>query len=239
MKQGFDMVKPVRSADTVEIVYDEKRQRLFKDLRTRALELIEVLVRQGFDPIVYGSVARGDVRKGSDIDVFVPHVFPSYKIELALRGAKLEPMKREIAVATPWQLPKAHIYIEEDRLITFPLVKPKQLEVEFYYFGGAASSEQVKQAVRVPGVDKRLMLIEPTPKGHVESPVMGKEAEVAKRVGVGIEIVRERVQVLTRREDVGRTGVFIKRALMPNENFEEVFKQLVQSHPEVKVRLKE
>ncbi|MFQ6130286.1 MAG: nucleotidyltransferase domain-containing protein [Candidatus Hadarchaeaceae archaeon] len=233
------MVKPVRSADTVEIVYDERRRRLFKDLRARTLELMEVLVRQGFDPIVHGSVARGDVKKNSDVDVVVPHVVPSYKIELALREAKLEPMKREIAVATPWQLPKAHIYIEEDRSITFPLVRPKQLEVEFYYFGGAASSEQVKQAVRVPGVDKRLMLIEPTPKGHVESPVMGKEAEVAKRVGVRIEIVRERVQVLTRREGVGRTGIFIKRALMPDENFEEVFKRLVQSHPEVKVRLKE
>lgn len=233
------MVKPVRSADIVEIVYDEKRRRLFKDLRKRTLELMEVLVRQGFDPIVHGSVARGDVRKGSDVDVVVPHVVPSYKIELALREAKLEPMKREIAVATPWQLPKAHIYIEEDRSITFPLVKPKQLEVEFYYFGGAASSEQVRQTIRVPGVDKRLMLIEPTPKGHVESPVMGKEAEVAKRIGVRIEIVRERVQVLTRREDVGRTGIFIKRALMPDENFEEVFKQLVQRRPELKVRLKE
>jgi len=233
------MVKPVRAADIVEIAYDEERWRLFKDLRTRALELMEVLVKQGFDPIVHGSVARGDVSKGSDVDVFVPHVVPSYKIELALREAKLEPMNREIVMATPWQLPKAHIYIEEDRSITLPLVKPKQLEVEFYYFGGAANSEQVKRAVRVPGVDKRLMLIEPTPRGHVESPVMGKEAEVAKRVDVGLDIVRERVQVLTRRKDVGHTGIFIKRTLMPNENFEEVFKRLVQSHSEVKVRLKE
>lgn len=239
MKQGFDMVKPVRSADIVEIVYDEEHWQLFEELRKRALELMEVLVKRGLNPILYGSVARGDVRKGSDVDVFVPHVVPSYKIELALREAKLEPVNREIAVATPWQLPKAHIYVEEDRLITFPLVKPKQLEVEFYYFGGAASSEQVKQAVRVPGVDKRLMLIEPTPQGHVEGPVMGKEAEVAKRVGVGLDIVRERVQVLTRRENVGRTGIFIKRALMPDENFEEVFKRLVQSHPEVRIRLKE
>ena len=232
------MVKPVRAADIVEIAYDEERWRLFKDLRTRALELMEVLVKQGFDPIVHGSVARGDVSKGSDVDVFVPHVVPSYKIELALREAKLEPMNREIVMATPWQLPKAHTYIEEDRSITLPLVKPKQLEVEFYYFGGAANSEQVKRAVRVPGVDKRLMLIEPTPRGHVESPVMGKEAEVAKRVDVGLDIVRERVQVLTRRKDVGHTGIFIKRTLMPNENFEEVFKRLVQSHSEVKVRLK-
>lgn len=233
------MVKPIRAADVAEVVYDEERWQLFKGLRTRALELMESLVKQGYNLIVHGSVARGDVSKGSDVDVFVPYVVPSYKIELALHDAKLEPMNREIVMATPWQLPKAHIYIEEDRSITLPLVKPKQLELEFYFFGGAASIEQVKRAIRVPGVDKRLMLIEPTSRGHIESPVMGREAEVAKRVGVGLGIVRERVQVLTRREDVGHTGIFIQRALAPDESFEEVFKQLVESHPEMRVRLKE
>jgi hypothetical protein len=239
MKQGFDMVKPVRAADTVEVVYDEERWQLFKELRTYALRLMEILTRQGFDPIVFGSVARGDVSRGSDVEVFVPHVVPSYKIEIALHVANLEPIEREIVMATPWQLPKAHIYIEEDRLITFPLLEPRQLELEFYYFGGATNIEQVRQASRVPGVDKRLMLIEPTPRGHIESPIMGREAEVAKRVGVGLEIVRERVQVLTRRKDVGHTGSFIQRALVPSESFEEVFKRLVESHPEMRVRLKE
>ncbi len=232
------MVKPVHAADVAEVVYNEERWRLFKELRARTLELMESLVKQGFNPIVHGSVARGDVSKGSDVDLFIPYVVPSYKIELALHEAKLEPMKREIVMATPWQLPKAHIYIEEDRSVTFPLVNPKQLEAEFYYFGGAASLEQVKRAVRVPGVDKRLMLIEPTSRGHIESPVMGREAKVAKRVNVSLEIVRERVQVLTRREDVGHTGIFIQRALLQNESFEEVFKRLVESHPETKVRLK-
>ena len=233
------MVKPVHAADVAEVVYNEEHWRLFKELRARTLELMKSLAKQGFGPIVHGSVARGDVSKGSDVDVFIPYVVPSYKIELALHDVKLEPMKREIVMATPWQLPKAHIYIEEDRSITFPLVKPKQLELEFYHFGGAANVEQVKRAVRAPGVDKRLMLIEPTPRGHIESPVMGREADVAKRIGVGLEIVRERVQVLTRRKDVGHTGIFIQRALAPSESFEEVFKRLVESHPETKVRLKE
>jgi predicted nucleotidyltransferase len=232
------MVKPVRAADIAEVVYDEERWRLFRELRTHTLELMEALSKRGFEPIVHGSVARGDVSKGSDVDVFIPYVVPSYKVELALRDVKLEQMNREIVMATPWQLPKAHICIEEDRSITFPLVKPKQLELEFYFFGGAASFEQIKQAVRVPGVDKRLMLVEPTPRGHVESPVRGREAEVAKRIGAGLEIVRERVQVLTRREDVGHTGIFIQRALAPDESFEEVFKQLTERYPETKVRLK-
>jgi predicted nucleotidyltransferase len=179
------------------------------------------------------------VDEKSDIDVFIPSVAPSYRIELALERAGFKPIRREIVMATPWQLPKAHIYIEEDRSVTFPLVPPRSLELEFYYFGGAASLKQVGESVRVPGVDKRLMLIEPTPRGHIESPVVGKEAEAAKRVGVSLSIVRERVQVLTRRAEVGHTGIFLQRELSPDENFETVFRKLVDENPAMKVRLKE
>lgn len=233
------MVRPVRAADITEVIYDQERWRLFEELREYTLRMMKSLVTSGFDPLVHGSVARGDVDKKSDVDVFIPRVVPSYKIELALREAGFSPVKREIVMATPWQLPKAHIYIEEDRSITFPLVNPKSLELEFYHFGGAAGLEQVERAVRVPGVDKRLMLIEPTLQGHIESPVVGKEAEVAKRVGVSLDIVRERVQVLTRRAEVGHTGIFLQRELAPNENFEAVFKKLVEEKPAMKLRLKE
>ncbi len=232
------MVRPVRVADILEVNYTDKRWELFKQLRQRALEIMEALEKRGIESMVHGSVARGDVDERSDVDVFIPHVIPSYKIELALSGAGFEPSRREIVMATPWQLPKAHVYIEEDRSTTFPLVKPKRLELEFYYFGGAANLEQVKRGVRVPGVDKRLMLVEPTPKGHAESPVVGREAEVAKLVGVGLDIVRERVQVLTRRADVGRTGIFVQRSLAQDENFEAVFKKLIEENPEMKLRLK-
>ena len=98
--------------------------------------------------------------------------------------------------------------------------------------------EQVEREVRVAGVDKRLMLIEPTPEGHVESPVQGREAEVAKIVGVGIAIVQERVKVLTRRANIGHTGIFIKRELAPHESFESVFRELVKNNPSIRLRLK-
>jgi hypothetical protein len=142
-------------------------------------------------------------------------------------------------IATPWQLPKAHIHIDENRLVTFPLIEPKQLELEFYYFGGAVDLEQVEGKIRVPGVDKRLMLIKPTSRGHHESPIIGREAEVAKLIGVSLDIVRERVQILTRRAEVGRTGIFLQRKLAPDENFETVFKQIVKTTPAIKLRLKE
>ncbi len=232
------MVRPVRAADITEVTYDQERWRLFEELRKHALRMMKSLVTRGFDPLVHGSVARGDVDKKSDVDVFIPRVVPSYKIELALREAGFSPVKREIVMATPWQLPKAHIYIEEDRSITFPLVDPKSLELEFYHFGGAASLEQAERKVRVPGIDKRLMLIEPTPQGHIESPVVGREAEVAKRVGVSLDIVRERVQVLTRRAEVGHTGIFVQRELAPDENFETVFNKLLEGKPAMKLRLK-
>lgn len=232
------MVRPVRAADIVEIVYTEDHWLLFHQLRQRAKNLMEALAARGIESMVHGSTARGDVDFGSDVDVFVPRHLPSYEVELALTEAGFEPMKREIVMATPWHLPKAHIYLDEDYSATFPLVKPKPLELEFYYFGGAVDLEQLEREMRVPGVDKRLMFIDPTPQGHVESPVIGREAEIAKRIGVGLDIVRERVQVLTRRADVGHTGIFLQRELAPDESFEPVFKQLVESKPAVKLRVK-
>lgn len=232
------MVRPIRSADVREVVYDEEHWRLFREFRKRASELMRILRSAGFAPVVHGSVSRGDVDKDSDVDVVIPYVVPSFKVELALQDGGFGLMKREIVMATPWQLPKSHIYIEEDRSVTFPLVKPRQNELDFYYFGGAANLEKLEREIRTPGVDKRLMLIEPTPGGHMESPVTGREASVAKIVGVGLEIVRERVQVLTRRVSVGHTGIFVKRSLAPDENFEETFRRLVEANPDMKIGLK-
>lgn len=232
------MVRPARVADVREITYDEKRWSILNELRKRALELMLPLESSGFSPIVHGSVARGDVDKNSDVDVVILHVLPSYQLELTLLKAGLEPIKREIVMATPWQLPKAHLYIEDDRSVTFPLVKPRRTELEFYYFGGAAGADELRKNIRVPGVDKRLMLIEPTEKGHLESPVLGHESTVAKKLGVGLEIVKERVQVLTRRAKIGHTGIFIRRELALGENFEEVFRELMRENPDMKIGLK-
>mgnify|MGYP007109728626 CR=1 FL=1 len=117
-------------------------------------------------------------------------------------------------------------------------MRPRRLEIEFYYFGGAVSVQEVGTGKRVPGVDKRLMLIQPTSRGHLETQIQGCEAEVAKHVGVSVDIVRERVQVLGRRAEVGRTGLFIERELASDESFEEIFKEEVLSNPAARVGLK-
>jgi len=50
--------------------------------------------------------------------------------------------------------------------------------------------------------------------------------------------VLDRVHALLRRDDVGRTGVFIERELMSDETFEMALKKLAESKPEVRRRLK-
>lgn len=232
------MVKPVRTAERKEIKYTNARWRLFRKFRESARELMRALDRRDIESIVHGSVARGDVDKDSDVDMMVPRVVPSYLVELALREAGLQASKREIVMATPWQLPKAHVHLTENRMVTFPLVKPKSLEIEFYRFGGSVDLKQVGGEERVPGIDKRLLLIEPTGRGHIESQVIGREAEVAKLLEVSLDIVRERVKVLTRREEIGRTGIFLQRSLAPGESFELVFRRIAASNSAVKLRLK-
>ncbi|MEM1600523.1 MAG: DNA polymerase subunit beta, partial [Sulfolobales archaeon] len=81
----------------------------------------------------------------------------------------------------------------------------------------------------VPGVNKQLILIIPTEFGHVEYPVIGYEGYVAKVVGISVETVRERVEVLSRRDRVGRTGVYLKYFLRADEGFDEALSTLMKN----------
>jgi len=110
-------------------------------------------------------------------------------------------------------------------------------EHEFYAFGGRLDLDGLKTGKRVPGVDKRLLLIEPSAKGHYEWPIIGRESEAARLIGVSINIVEERVKVLLRRDDIGRTGTYLKRMLRKDEIFEEVFKRITDSDPVVRRRV--
>ena len=188
--------------------------------------------------VAYGSIARGDVSKTSDVDVFMPDPPSSSLLETALNNAGFQIQNREIIQATPSYAAKGYIEVGERRSFSFPLVKLRTVEMDFYRFAGAVDLGQVEQGTRVPGVDKRLMLIEPTPWGHVESSVEKKEGAVANLLGVSVNIMRDRVRTLRRRERVGRTGVFLKRILAPDEGFGEVFSRISSENPAVRRRLK-
>jgi predicted nucleotidyltransferase len=181
----------------------------------------------GATPLVHGSVARGDVSDSSDIDIIISQPVSSYRLELVLGP----PLHRELVQATPSMVLKGHIHLDGDVVVSFPMFKLRSREEEFYRWGGALDSNALSADDRTLGVDKRLVLIEPTDDGHIESGVIGHEHNVAKKLGVSLDIARERVRVLTRREAVGRTGVYQTYTLRDEESFEGVTKRLHDSDP--------
>ncbi|MFX1465640.1 MAG: nucleotidyltransferase domain-containing protein [Promethearchaeota archaeon] len=231
--------KPVLKGDRVEIIYTDDVWKLLKEKRGRTIQIIECLNHYNIRSFVHGSVARGSVSQESDIDVVIPYVIPSFSVELALReGLGINVFqKREIVHATPYHTPKAHILIDELTTVTFPLTALRSREHEFYAFGGKLDLNELKTGKRVPGVDKRLILIEPSANGHYEWPIFGRESEAARIIGVSINIVEERVKILLRRDDIGRTGTYLKRMLQKDEIFEEVFKRIIDSDPVVRRRV--
>ena len=221
-----------------EVRYDEAHWGLLRSLRLRALAVMEALEARGIRCIVHGSIARGDVRPSSDIDIFVPNPPPSALIETALELSGLPIMRRVLIQATPHYVPKGYIELDRRTCVSFPLAKMRPIEREFYKFGGELDLRGLKEGIRVPGVDKRLMLIEPRDWGHVESSIIGRENEVARLLGISIETVMDRVKALLRRDEVGRTGVFLKRELGPDESFEAVLSDLAAENPVVRRRLR-
>ncbi|MFW9864208.1 MAG: nucleotidyltransferase domain-containing protein [Candidatus Thorarchaeota archaeon] len=222
--------RPETLHETREVVYDEDHWSLLESLREKALKVMQKIDDAGMRSFTYGSIARGDVHKSSDIDVIVPYPVSSYKIEVSIgRG-----VHRELVQATPSTVIKGHIHLSNDLVVTFPLFKLMPREEEFYQWGGRVNIDQIHDEVRVPGVDKRLVLIDPTETGHMEHGVIGYEHEVAKRIGVSIAIAQERVRVLRRRNNVGRTGVYLTRPLSEDESFETVAKSLKDSDPAIR-----
>jgi predicted nucleotidyltransferase len=231
-------VKPTRHADYKEVTYTCARWALLNEFRAKAVEVMAALEVFHLQSLVHGSIARGDVNKTSDVDVFIPEVQNSFLVETALEKAKIPVNARLIVQATPSYAMKAHIEVDERTSVSFPLMQMRRVEREFYRFGGEASLSQLKADVRVAGVDKRLVLIEPTAKGHVESSIIGREEFAAKILGISAETVLDRVHALLKRDAVGRTGVFVKRELAPDETFELALKKVSDLNPAVRRRMK-
>ncbi len=230
--------KPVGRGEYQEVTYSSARWTQINALRDKAVKVMAALESSHLASTVHGSVARGDVKAGSDIDIFIAEVQNSFTVEAAMEKAKISVCTRRIVQATPNYAMKAHIEIDETTTVTFPLMEMRRVEREFYRYGGEINLMQLKADVRVAGVDKRLMLIEPTQTGHVESSIIGKEEATASMLGISAETVLDRVHALTRRDNVGRTGVFIKKELQADETFELAMKKLVEANPAVRRRTK-
>jgi len=232
------VVKPTKHADYKEVTYTSARWQLLNQLRSKAVEVMTALEEFHLASTVHGSIARGDVKKTSDVDVFIPEVQNSFLVETALEKATIPINSRLIVQATPNYAVKAHIGVSELITVSFPLMQMRRVEREFYKFGGETNLNQLKAGIRVSGVDKRLMFIEPTDKGHVESSIIGREDSAAKILGISAETVLDRVHTLLKRDTVGRTGVFVKKELAPDETFELALKKLSEFNPAVRRRMK-
>ena len=230
--------KPLRHQDDVEVTYSSERWELLKQLRAKAEPLMLVLEQRHMQPIVHGSIARGDVKETSDIDIFIPNPPSSFQIETTLEQAKILVATRMVIQATPNYAMKAYLEIDAATTVSFPLMDLRRVEREFYRFSGEINLAQLRANARVAGVDKRLMLIEPTDAGHMESSILGKEESVAKTLGVAVETVSDRVRALMKRDAVGRTGVFVKRELAGDETFELAVERLAAENPAVRRRLR-
>ncbi len=231
-------MKPEKRADYREVTYNKTHWTLLQQYRERATHILDALENSHLQAIAHGSIARGDVNPKSDIDIFIPEPQSSFLIETALEKADVPINARLVVQATPTYTMKAHIEIDPTTSVSFPLMHMRKVEREFYRFGGEISSAQLKAGVRMAGVDKRLMLIEPTENGHVESSVIGHEAHVAKLLGISAETVLDRVHALLKRDAVGRTGVFIKKELAGSETFELALKKFAEGNPAVRRRVK-
>ena len=189
---------------------------------------------------VHGSVARGDVDAKSDIGLVVPVTVSTQMIEANLEIAGFKIFSREIAQATPMHSPKAHLLLDPEQRValTIPLSAFRSLEEEFYKYGGKASASELQKDARKNGCTKRLTLIEPSENGHVESSIIGRESQVAEALGIKLDIVRERVRVLERRDEVGRTGIFLKLPVPDGVSFEEALHQESKNNPALRRTLR-
>jgi len=230
--------KPKKHADYKEVTYTSRHWASLGEYREKAARIMAALEDFRLQALVHGSIARGDVNKNSDIDVFIAEPPSSFLVETALEKVRIPVSERLLVQATPNYAMKAYIEIDAKTSVSFPLMHMRRVEREFYKFGGEINFNQLRAATRVAGVDKRLMLIEPTEKGHMESNIVGREELAAKILGVSAETVRDRVRALLKRDEVGRTGVFIKKELASDETFEMVLKKLADENPAVRRRMK-
>uniref|UniRef100_A0A7J3SMB1 DNA polymerase subunit beta n=1 Tax=Fervidicoccus fontis TaxID=683846 RepID=A0A7J3SMB1_9CREN len=228
--------KITRYTDERIITYTKKELEILQTKRDQAKRIMNILKKSGLNSILHGSLARGDVHEKSDIDIALLNPVPSYMVEIALEKLGEKIFERRIVQATPASTPKGYIILDPEELmvVSFPLSKLQTREQEFYKFGGLLTLEDLEKDRRVPGVNKRLELIVPVDFGYKISSIIGRESEVASLLDISIETVMERIRVLSRRDEVGRTGVYIYKILEPGESFEQKLKEIMERNPAVR-----
>ena len=124
-------VKPTRQGEYREVTYASARWEKLRALREKAIWVMSALDAFHLRSLTHGSIARGDVKLGSDVDVFIPEVQNSFQVEIALEKAQIPINTRLIVQATPNYAMKAQIEIDETTTVSFPLMEMRRVEREF------------------------------------------------------------------------------------------------------------
>ncbi len=220
-----------------EIKYNTQIWEIFRQKRKIALELMKAFKR--FNPFIHGSIARGDIKPTSDIDIIIPHIIDEFELIQPLDSIKYEIIERWLVQATPLSGIKANLVLTPEITVTIPLIPFYPRELQFYDFGGKVGLDAVQLGTRVPGINKQLLLIDPTDSGHIESRVTKQNAgQVSKLLGISISTILERIRVLERRDKVGRTGMYLKRLVPPSKSFGQVLKEISSRFPATRRRIR-
>lgn len=210
MKRRIEAVKRDSfTGGVVNVVYSAARWRHLAFLRREAAGVLAALWGEGIRGVVVGSVARGDVHRGSDIDVFVEAGTPHYMVENALLEGGYTIEEVRIVKATPRSGLKITYHLGGGRNVILPVSLENAEEEEFPRYAGSIALGELERGERVCGVNKRLYFIEPVPEGHREWFIVGREAEAAARLGVSIGTVLSRVKHRLRRYRGGRRGLYV------------------------------
>ncbi|MHA2404744.1 MAG: nucleotidyltransferase domain-containing protein [Candidatus Kariarchaeaceae archaeon] len=220
--------KIIKIKDPQNVIYSKEHKRLLQSMRKKASNLMKAINQPS---ILYGSCARGDVNEKSDIDIVFLNPLETFILEMPLIEFDYSIQNRELVQANPNSVPKAQLELEDNITLTVPLFRPTLSEEEFYRFGGSVNLEELDSGLRVPGVSKKLLVVEPTTDGHLEYSLLGREVEVARKLKLQSETVSERVRVLSRRDKIGRTGVYLKIGIEPDSTFESTWKYLSDRDP--------
>ncbi len=220
------------------VIYDKKQWQIFSSKREIAKRIMAPLYMEGYNPIIYGSIARGDVDEDSDVDIFIEQVVNPAIIETIIEKNLGGWLRRTVVQATPGYVVKGYIFIDELVSISFPLIEMLPNEAEFYSIAGKLGYNDVLENKRTSGMNKSMIVIIPVEDGHMEFPARQDPDLAAKLINVDPKALRERIHILEKRKEHGRTGTYIELELDGGETFSQALKTIINQNPILRRRMK-
>ncbi|MHA2225741.1 MAG: nucleotidyltransferase domain-containing protein [Candidatus Hodarchaeales archaeon] len=204
--------------------YTRREKEIFSKLRSNSTTILRTLENKEIKAFIHGSVARGDVDNASDIDIHIPIPIPSFELDLIDLFKFAE---RRILMGTPNSTIRGVLSIHDNISISFPLSSPNEREEEFFRFSGLLYLDDIISNRRTPGVNKKLLLIEPEGDGYwISSINQNNKRNLCRILSLSQRIIDERIRVLTKRDKIGRTGLLLDYSLSSDENFEQALNRI-------------